>query len=442
MRTRFNHLKSAGIAAGVATAFLGGAANLVAVAPSQSEVAPTANLRAILAAVERDNPTLKSARAKWESMKLRIPQARAWEDPMVGVDVQRMGTTDFFKFTDNEWMASQQIPVSGKNLSRGRVAEAEAKASYEDFRRAHLDVISKTRIAYFRLANAYAQVEINARNKALLSQMAAISRVKYESGTQSQSDVLLAQTDLVRLNETRANLDRDLVEQQSALNVLMNRPSSAPLGQPAPLAYVPFEMDRDRLEALAGGNRPEIAQAESRAQSARAQLQLARRQWIPDPQLQIKARQFNGGSKAIQEYDTGIFFSVPWVNYRKYSAGVSEAQKAIESAVEDKNGASAEMRGMVRDQLQKIQTAAKNYLLFKDSILPLARQTVDVTRAGYEADKSGFLDLITARRTLQDVESAMTEQLANHNIAVAELEAIVGGLQSKSRLRATRSSKD
>ena len=42
--------------------------------------------RELIAVVLRDNQTLKAAVAKWETMKARVPQARAWEDLRAGVD--------------------------------------------------------------------------------------------------------------------------------------------------------------------------------------------------------------------------------------------------------------------------------------------------------------------------------------------------------------------
>ena len=85
-----------------------------------------------------------------------------------------------------------------------------------------------------------------------------------------------------------------------------------------------------------------------------------------------------------------------------------------------------ETLGLVRDQLKKIETSAKQYELYRDDILPLARQTIDATRAAYESSTGGFLELITARRTLQDAESAALNRLAEHEAQIAELDAIIG----------------
>ena len=388
--------------------------------------AETLSREDVMGAIRRANPSVKAARAGWEMMKERVPQARAWEDPMVGVDVERKDTTSFGRYTDTESMFSQSIPLSGKNLSRSRTAVAEARAAYEEYRRVELDVETRAKIAYARLANAYTQLEINQRNVALLQQFADISAVKYETGAQSQSEVLIAQTDLLRLSETRANLERDLNDQQSLLNVLMNRPAQAPLARPRALTFRPRDFSFAELEARALTRRPEVMSAQEKIGAERARLQLAKREWFPDPRIRVEARQFPDSSSTFNEYDTGIFFSVPWVNFRKYSAGVREAEKGLENAENLAEAARTESAGLIRDQLRKIETTAHNYELFRDKIMPRADQAMAATRAGYESDMSGFLNFITAQRTFREVEATGANYLAEYEIAVAELERIVG----------------
>jgi cobalt-zinc-cadmium efflux system outer membrane protein len=387
--------------------------------------ADTLSQHEVLSVVLRENPRLNAARAKWEGMKKRIPQAKAWEDPMVGVDVERMGTTKFNTFTDNEWMASQSVPITGKNLVRGRIANAEALGAFEEFRRVELDVISRAKIAYTRLAGAYAQLGINSRNEDVLKQLAEITRVKYESGTQSQAEVLIAQTDLARLGETRSVIARELSDQQTQLNVLMNRPASSTLGTPRGLTFTNLPLSRKTIEAEVLAKRPEVILAARSLDAEKSRRALAKRQWIPDPQLRVEARQFNG-SGGITEYDTGVFFSVPWPNYVKYSAAIAEAERSVEKAQREYDAARTETLGLVRDQLKKIDTAAQNYRLFTDKIVPLAQQAMETTRSSYESDKTTFLELLTTRRTSQDVESAALQHLIEHEIAIAELEAIIG----------------
>jgi outer membrane protein TolC len=117
---------------------------------------------------------------------------------------------------------------------------------------------------------------------------------------------------------------------------------------------------------------------------------------------------------------------VPWPNAVKYSAGVAEAERSLEKAQRESDAARTEALGMVRDQLKKIDISAQNYRLFTDKLVPLAQQAMQATRATYESDKTTFLELLTTRRTSQDVESAALQHLIDHEVAIAELEAIIG----------------
>lgn len=377
------------------------------------------------AAIE-NNAAIKAARANWERMKARIPQARAWEDPMVGVDAERSGTKRFDTYTDAEWMLSQKIPIAGKNLARGRVADAEARATLQELRRQEFDVVAKVRAAYFRLLNASAQLEVNRRNEALLSQFLEISRAKYEVGTQTQASVLIAETDLVRLEENRRDLERDLSDAQSELNVLMTRPARTPLGQPADVSVRRTSFAAGQIEPLALANRPELERAANRITAEQQRLTVAKRDWIPEPQLRVEARSFKGNSQAFQEYDTGIFFNVPLANWGKYRAQQQEARSGIEMTTRELENARAETLGLVRDALKKVETFGHHVELFRERLLPIARQTVEANQASYESDKVGFLDLISAQRNQRDIESTYYRHVADYRTALAELESLVG----------------
>ena len=382
----------------------------------------------VIRAVLRDNQTLKAAVAKWEAMKARVPQARAWGDLRAGVDwrAERSVNVPPNSFMDETAMLEQEVPVSGKNRSRSRAATAEARAAFEDLRRMELDLIMRARSAYARLANGYAQLDVNRRNTELLNQFVQISRSRYEAGMATQSDVLLAQTDAAKLLEAQAEIERQISQEQSALNVLMNRRAQAPLGQPPEMIFAPEPRSLETLQASAIALRPELGRAQNRVDVERFRLELANRQWFPDPALNVKAQRYNSAAQAVSEVDVGVSIPLPWVNRKKYSAGIVEARNSVEEAERQFDATRVETLGLVRDQLKKIQTAANQYALYRDNILPLARQAIDATRTAYEASTGGFLELITARRTLQDAESAALNRLTEYETAVAELDAIIG----------------
>src|SRR5436309_5125479 len=239
-----------------------------------------------------NNPAIKEAENRWRAAVQRVQQANAWDDPRIAGDsrVRRFVDVPPNAFTDQTLAVEQLIPITGKNLARGRAATAEALSIFEEVRRAELDVIAKARASYFRLANAYDQLEINDKNLTSLRQIADISRSKYETGVESAANVLVAETDYSKLLETRRDLERSLSDAQSQLNTLMNRDAFAPIGTPTAANINEANLSLSSLRAITLAQRPEVNMARAKIDTEKSKLQLARRAWIPDPALMVKGQ--------------------------------------------------------------------------------------------------------------------------------------------------------
>jgi len=379
-------------------------------------------------AVLKENPSLKAARAKWEAAKQRVPQARAWEDLRGGFDTVAGRFVDVPRnsFTDQKVMLEQTVPVTGKNRLRGEAAEAEAIAAYQDMKRRDLDLIEKARTAFYRLANAHEQLRIVDSNIELLRQFTRTSRSKYEAGTKPQSDVLTAETDASKLEESRYDISRQIHEAESQLNVLMNRPAQSPMPRPANLGFPVFHLNLEQLQSLALTNRPEVLSAARKIEAATARMEAARREWIPEPNLRVEASRYNDAGQAISEVMAGFSVNIPWANRRKYKAAIEEANQMKISAEYELEAARNETSGMVRDALTRTETYHHHFELFRDRILPLARQNASATRLAYETDRTSFLNLIDAQRTLLEAEGMYWSHLADYLSSLAELESIIG----------------
>ena len=107
------------------------------------------------------------------------------------------------------------IPLSGRNRSRERIAAADAIVAREEMRRVQLDAVARARASYFRLANVYAQIEINRKNLIALKQIAEISRAKYQVGEQSASSSSPRRPSDATLLESRRDLDQRLAAEES-----------------------------------------------------------------------------------------------------------------------------------------------------------------------------------------------------------------------------------
>jgi outer membrane protein, heavy metal efflux system len=386
------------------------------------------SLREVTSIVLVNNPTIQQALRKWGAAKARVTQEAAWDDLRVSGNSRAARFVDVAPnaFADQIVSVEQIIPLTGKNLVRARFAAADAVAVFEQARREQLDVLAKTRASYFRLANAHAQLELNRKNFVSLRQIAEVSRSRYEVAKANAAEPLASEVEASKLLESEKDILRNISAEQSQLNVLMNRDAFAPLGQPEETKIKSTVPSMEQARALALANRPEIKIAQAKIDMEKSRLDLARRNWIPDPAITVQAQRYNDSRQAASELDAGVSFTVPWVNPGKYAAAVREAKENLAAAEHGLDQTSAESVGLLRDALEKVHTAKHHVELFRDKLVPQARQAFEANQFAYETGKATFLEWITAQRNLRDLEAMGQQHVADYYAALADLEAVVG----------------
>jgi outer membrane protein TolC len=122
----------------------------------------------------------------------------------------------------------------------------------------------------------------------------------------------------------------------------------------------------------------------------------------------------------------GVSINVPWLNGKKYRAAEREAQGELTAAESDFVSAQTESMGLLRNQLEKIETLRHHLELYSGNLLPTARQTVASYQTDYESDKATLLVLLSAQRNLRELETMYYQDLADYRVALAELDSLVG----------------
>ena len=386
------------------------------------------SLGEVTSAVLANNPAIQQALKKWAAAKERVTQEAAWDDLKVSGSSRAARFVDVApnSFTDQMASVEQIIPLTGKNLVRARIAAADAVEAFERARREQLDVLAKARASYFRLLNATAQLELNRRNLVSLREIAEVSRSRYEVGQANAAEPLVGEVEASKLLESEQDILRNISTEQSQLNVLMNRDAFAPLGRPDETNIKALNISMMQAREIALANRPEIKIAQARIDMEKSRLGLARRNWIPDPAIKVEAQRYNDAAQAASEVDAGISFTVPWVNPGKYSAAVREAKENLAAAQHEFDRTNAEALGALRDALEKVHTTKHHVDLFRDKLVPQARQAFEANQFAYETGKATFLEWITAQRNLRDLEAMGQQHIADYYAALAELEAVVG----------------
>src|SRR5438094_3439597 len=97
---------------------------------------PRLSLAEVTRFVLENNPAIKEAEHRWRAAIQRVRQAYAWDDPRVAGEsrVSRFVDVPHNAVMDPTLAIEQLIPITGKNLERGRTAAAEAFYTFQEAR--------------------------------------------------------------------------------------------------------------------------------------------------------------------------------------------------------------------------------------------------------------------------------------------------------------------
>ena len=395
------------------------------------ELKRNATLPDYLAYAAVTNPGLEAAFHRWRAAVERVPQARALPDP-------RLSFGWFVREVETRVGAqrakigvSQMFPWKGKRGLRGEVALHAAEAANARYEAVKLALFHRVKRTYWRYWFLSRAVAVTEENLKLLGQLESVARAKYAVGSAPQSAVVKAQLELGRL-EDRLKALRDLRRPRSArLRAALGAPSGGPLPWPkkAPGSDA-VDVTFERVSAWLRENNPELRAAEAAVARAEAGVALAVRSGYPD--LGIGLDYVFTGEAGMGGADSGkdpiiAMFSVSLPLARsKYRAAERQAEAERAAAVKERADRENNLAAELEEALYGFRDAERKIDLYRDTLLPMARQSIEVARQSFEAGRADFLDLIDAQRTLLEFELSHARARADRAIALAETEMLVG----------------
>jgi cobalt-zinc-cadmium efflux system outer membrane protein len=172
---------------------------------------------------------------------------------------------------------------------------------------------------------------------------------------------------------------------------------------------------------------PELAQAYAAAEQARHELarQCAER-W---PNFEV-------GTWIKYDdptYDTlvDVELAVPLPIFNRNQGAIMEAEAALVAAEREVQRVELSLRNQLAIAFERYAIAHRQVEIYTDSILPDARESLDLARTGYREGEFGYLDLLVAQTTYFDVSLSSLENLKELWASSVELEGLLltGGLE-------------
>lgn len=376
------------------------------------------------------NAGLEAAFNRWQAALERIAQRESLPNPRftfahfveevetrVGPQTQRFGLV-------------QPYPWFGKLKLRGQVAGSEAEVAFQQYEATRAELFFDLKKAYFEYGFLYRAISITEDNIQLLDHLEAVARSKLKAGA-SQAGVLKAQVELGKLDDRLKSL-RDLRGPlMSRLNATLNRPHDAELAWPKDVQPSDVVLDEAALFERLDRTNPELGALQSQIGKAEHVVALARKAYYPDLAFGLDyvvtddALMANVPDSGKDPIVAMITLDIPiWRG--AYRAGVTEARFALEAAgnarLDHGNRAEAELTLA----LYRVRDAERKIDLYRDTLVPQADQALKIAETVYRSGKGDFLDLIDAERLLLEFQLAAERAFADREIALAEIEKLIG----------------
>lgn len=404
---------------------------VVSTAPVFSDLAGPHAVEHYIQVALSQNPEIQAARKKMEALAHQVPVAASLSDPTLKVTAQPEQVQTAAGQQELIVSANQKFHWLGKLDTRASVAEAQTNVARAELAAVELATIAQVKRAYYELYFIQEATSVTEAERQLLVEIREVANTRYKAGQTSQQDVLRADLEVSNVENELIRLRQRLESGQARLARLLHIAPQTPVAALTDLAAEQAPRDLELLQQQAVTARPELHAQLAAVRRDRNSVNLARLDYKPDVTL---------GLSWIDVADAGIS---PVTNGRDsflLSAGVNLPiyRKRLDSSVrsaEAKVVSTARQYDVLRDgtleEVTDLFAQARSQedllLLFREDILPKARQTLEVSNQAYNVGEVDFLQLIDNWRQLLRYEINYRRLEASLRQTMAELERVVGG---------------
>jgi len=388
-------------------------------------------------------PELRQADALVDAERERVPQAGAFQDPILTLGIQNDGfnglqigkmDTSYYQV-----MVTQPLTWPGKRGFRSDVASTGVRIAEATVMRARLTAEADVRRTYLDLLLARDRLALLTRLEALWTKAEGLARSRYENGEGAQSDVLRAQLERNRLRQRRWALEAEERTRVQAVNRLRAHPLDEPFPTSVSVATQALPGLPAQEAALADAERrsPELLVARLQAERATQQVAVARRDRYPD--LALTAAIMPRGSLEPM-WAAGISMTLPIFSGSKQSRAVAEGEARAAASDGGAEAVLQVLRLRVQERLAQLANLLESAALYREGLIVQSQATADSTLGQYRVGRVTFASVLEAIAgvindedgLLQTVAAAQRLSIAAGEVSLEPAGGGAGGLSSGS----------
>src|SRR5205814_856522 len=394
-------------------------------------VSASVPLAELLQEAEKNNPQIEAARQGWQAAKQVPTQVSTLPDPQFNLQHVSVGSPrPFAGYTNSDFAylglgVSQDIRYPGKLRLKGEIARREADVSQQQVESVRRAVLAELEGTYFQLAYLSKTLTILEQDGELLKQVERAADARYRSGMGTQQDVFQAQLQKTKLLREIAMHHLHVGKLEAQIKQLLNRSQESPDIEPADLLETPLVQAYADLLAAAQVQNPEIAGAQKMIEKQALQVNLARKDFYPDFNVQYMWQRTDP-TQFRAYYMLSVGIKVPIYRSRKQLPELAQGQSEQLRARSELQAQSQQVAAELRSQYVIVQQTSELLKIHREGLSPQARSEFQAGLAAYQSGKQDFQALLTAFLDVLHLDEDYWQNIAEYETAIARLEQLTG----------------
>ena len=323
---------------------------------------------------------------------------------------------------DHKIGISQTVPWFGKLSLKEKMAVKEAEAVYQKYEQARRNVVREIAKAYYEYSWLHSALQINRDHVELLKVVELVASIRFKSGQISQSSLVQIQVEQGKIEDRIKELDNLKAPISASIYAAMGLEAGVELPAPGPVG-VPFVLpDTADLKESVVLSSPRLEKLRLLKQREDMGVRLSEKNYYPDLTFGLSYIETDGGDDP-----TLALVSVNLPIWRKsLDASKREAVNRRESVNENLHSTRLQLMATLDLHVYHYQNSVRKRKLYEDTLIPKARQSIDLAVKGFETGSVNFSELLDAERTLLEFQLEAKRYIANAYQRVADIEALAG----------------
>jgi len=372
----------------------------------------------------KQNPLLLSSLEKYRASRARVSQALAIPQPALNYDSDlQPRPLDFRGSGESYFGVSQTVEFPGKRSLRGKIASRESDELRSEIDFLKLDLEFQVKQAFFALLLAREKAKYAQQDSILSRDFLQKAEVMRTSGDIAEVEVLRARVEASRTANALKVAENKTRLAAAALNFLLARKKYELLEIQGEMKGQFIPLDLEALKQKAYTLRPEFRGNKAALQKESLKKTQAYLSYLPDFDLGISRHRISG---ELKTWDFTVSLPIPLFFWQPAKGQMAEADANREALKRESEHLVNAISLEVEEAYMNALAASDQIKLFEEQILAQAEEVYDIFLFKFQEGEIGGIELIDARRSLNEARGSYADALFNYRVTIASLEKSIG----------------